>query len=70
MFTSSGRAFVTSVISSTSCLLHNESTSYFYKARLSRNDGAEAKASLKRAIKFYGVDPKPSDLSMDRMKPR
>ena len=28
----------------------------------------EAKASLKRAFKSYGIDPKPSDLSMVRMK--
>ena len=30
--------------------------------------GAEAKASLKRATKLYGVDPKPGDLSMSRLK--
>ena len=30
--------------------------------------GAEAKASLKRANKSYVIDPKPSDLSMVRMK--
>ena len=29
---------------------------------------AEAKASLNRAIQLLGVDPKPSDLSMARMK--
>ena len=29
---------------------------------------AEARASLKRAIKSYIIDPKPSDLSMVRMK--
>ena len=31
---------------------------------------AEAKASLNRANKFNAVDPKPSDLSMCRMKLR
>ncbi len=31
-------------------------------------DGAEAKASLKRANKSCIIDPKPSDLSMSRMK--
>ena len=40
-----------------------------YIARLRCNSiGAEAKASLKRANKFYAVDPKPGDLSMSRMK--
>jgi len=29
---------------------------------------AEAKASLNRASESLGVDPKPSDLSMSRMK--
>jgi hypothetical protein len=29
---------------------------------------AEAKASLNRAIQSDGVDPKPSDLSMARLK--
>ena len=32
--------------------------------------GVEAKASLNRAIKSYIIDPKPGDLSMDRMKRR
>ena len=30
--------------------------------------GAEAKASLKRAIELCVVDPKPGDLSMGRLK--
>ena len=30
--------------------------------------GAEEKSSLKRAKKSYGIDPKPSDLSMSRLK--
>ena len=30
--------------------------------------GAEEKSSLKRASKSYEIDPKPSDLSMVRMK--
>ena len=30
--------------------------------------GAEAKASLNRANKYGGIDPKPSDLSMSRLK--
>ena len=30
--------------------------------------GAEEKSSLKRAKKSYEIDPKPSDLSMVRMK--
>jgi hypothetical protein len=38
-------------------------------ARLNpERDGAVAKASLKRAIQSHGVDPKPSDLSMARVK--
>ena len=39
-------------------------------ARLSaRRYEAEARASLNRAKKSYIIDPKPSDLSMVRMKP-
>ena len=34
----------------TAYLLYHESASYVYVARLSREGGAEAKASLKRAI--------------------
>ena len=30
--------------------------------------GAEAKASLNRAIQLHAVDPKPGDLSMSRLK--
>ena len=30
----------------------------------------EAKASFKRAIQFIGLDPKPSDLAMGRLKAR
>ena len=29
-----------------------------------------AKASLNRAIEFVGLDPKPGDLAMDRLKVR
>ncbi len=39
-----------------------------YYARLSRTDGAEAKASLNRALSMYAIDPKPSDLAMSRLK--
>ena len=39
-----------------------------YAARLRRRFGAEAKASLNRANKYGGIDPKPSDLSMSRLK--
>ena len=37
-------------------------------ARLSWKDGAEAKASFNRAIKYDAIDPKPSDLSLSRLK--
>jgi hypothetical protein len=33
-----------------------------------QKEGAAAKASLKRASQSHGVDPKPSDLSMARVK--
>ena len=40
-----------------------------YDARLSAfRHGAEGKPSLKRAIEYHVADPKPGDLSMDRMK--
>ena len=37
-------------------------------ARLSRRYGAEAKASLNRAIKYAVLDPKLSDLAMSKLK--
>ena len=53
----------------TACLLHNEPASYLYVAKLrSVSSEAAAKASLNRASKWRAVDPKPSDLSMARMK--
>ena len=39
-------------------------------ARLSRRDGAAAKASLNRANEYVVVDPKPCDLPMSRLKVR
>ena len=39
-----------------------------YYASLSWKDGAEAKASFNRAIKYDAIDPKPSDLSLSRLK--
>ena len=32
--------------------------------------GATVKASLNRAIECTGLDPKPGDLTMSRLKPR
>ena len=32
--------------------------------------GSEAKASLNRATKLHGLDPKPDDLAMARLKAR
>ena len=53
----------------TACLLHNEPTSYSSPARLRTfMSGAEAKASLNRALKSVVVDAKPCDLPMTRMK--
>ena len=53
----------------TACLLHNEPTSYSLPARLSgESHGAEAKASLNRALKLVGIDAKPCDLPMVRLK--
>ena len=41
----------------------------FYMARLStKMYEVEEKSSLKRARKSYEIDPKPSDLSMSRLK--
>ena len=41
----------------------------FYMARLNtKKYEAEARASLNRANKSYEIDPKPSDLSMVRLK--
>ena len=37
------------------------------KVKFLRN-GAEARASLNRARQSYAIDPKPSDLSMFRLK--
>ena len=57
------------------CLLQNEPASYVgWQVKLLRS-GAEAKASPKRAIEeakacsmSAGVDPKPGDLAMARLK--
>ena len=38
--------------------------------KVNRYRGAVAKASLNRATKSAGVDPKPSDLAMGRVKVR
>ena len=55
----------------TACLLHNEPTSYSSLARLNPlTGGAEAKASLNRAIQSEGVDAKLCDLPMVRLKRR
>ena len=39
-------------------------------ARLSGKHGAAAKASLNRANEYVGVNPKPGDLPMSRVKVR
>ena len=55
----------------TACLLHNEPTSYTLPARLSISRYAtEAKASLNRATQSVGIDAKPGDLPMVRLKSR
>lgn len=55
----------------TACLLHNEPTSYTSLARLIlKTGGAEAKASLNRALKSEEVDAKLGDLPMARLKVR
>ena len=41
-----------------------------FRSKLKPIGGGAAKASLKRAIKFLGLDPKPSDLAMSRLKAR
>ncbi len=51
----------------TAYLLYNGSATYISVARLTVR-GAVAKASLNRAIESLGVDPKPDDLSMARLK--
>ena len=53
------------------CLLKNEPASYSSVARLSKvTCGAGAKASPNRAPESQGVDPKPCELSMGRLKVR
>ena len=53
------------------CLLKNEPASYASVARLRLvAAGAGAKASPKRAAESQGVDAKPSDPSMGRLKVR
>jgi hypothetical protein len=37
-------------------------------SKVKSSDGATVKASLNRAIKLYGLDPKPGDLTMSRLK--
>jgi hypothetical protein len=53
------------------CLLKNEPASYSSVARLRlEKAGAGAKASPKRAPESQGVDAKPCELSMGRLKVR
>jgi hypothetical protein len=53
------------------CLLKNEPASYASVARLRvAAPGAGAKASLRRAHELPGVDAKPGELSMGRLKVR
>ena len=53
------------------CLLKNEPASYSSVARLRlAAAGAGAKASPKRAAESQGVDAKPCELSMGRLKVR
>ena len=55
----------------TACLLKNEPASYSSVARLRlETAGAGAKASPNRAPQSLGVDPKPRDLPMARLKVR
>jgi hypothetical protein len=51
----------------TAYLLYNGSATYFSVARLTVR-GAVGKPSLKWAIQSLGVDPKPGDLPMARVK--
>ena len=53
--------------SPTTCLLHNEPASYS-QGQGEADCRAVAKASLNRAIQSLGVDPKPDDLPMARLK--
>ena len=53
------------------CLLKNEPASYLSVARLRQGTaGARAKASPNRAHESLGVDPKPRELPMARLKVR
>ena len=64
MFTSRQSTFRCDVV-----LFVERSGELFYMARLStKRYEAEVKTSLKRAKKSYEIDPKPSDLSMSRLK--
>ena len=38
------------------------------QGKVKLNDGATVKASLNRANKYLGLDPKPGDLTMGRPK--
>ena len=64
MFTSRQSTLMCDVV-----LFVERSGELFYMARLSTQTyGVEVKTSLKRANKSYEIDPKPSDLTMVRMK--
>ena len=66
MFTKSRRGIYTS----TACLLKNEPTSYTVQ-QAKRNKAVEpiAKASVNSAkLMLYGIDPKPDELPMSRVK--
>lgn len=54
----------------TACLLHNESVSYGYAARLSRERRSRSESESEMGAQLYGIDPKPGELPMARVKSR
>ena len=51
----------------TAYFLHNGPASYSYAARLS-DERSRSESESEQGVQSYGVDPKPSELSMGRLK--
>ena len=52
----------------TACLLHNEPTSYHYRQGEGVQHPSRSESEPEEGVKSVGVDAKPSDLHLTRMK--
>ena len=66
MSTSCGRTMASA--RPTACLLHNEPATYFVWQDEGLLVHSRSESESEQGVQLHGVDPKPSDLSMARVK--